>query len=504
MTGKYKKTLILIIISATLTLNCLFSAGWDLWVQTATHLWTVILLFVLLIGETGIPLVVFTPPFLIFVSGMLLSLLFSVTPVVSLIEFYNQVNYMAIFLLSAAYLSKDGFRSAVYKLMLFLGALVPLMDFLFPVVFKSPLFPNPNIKVGFLLLAVPLYLDAVLKTDLEKITLRQVVNLTVLLLIFASFYTSRSRIGFTVLFLEAGFYIALVRNNFRHMLRLSAVLAIAALLYLVYVQPPELADRISWLRSGFAMFFSRPLTGFGPGSTSHVLPVFIGTGHFSLYVHSFFVQFAADNGIIALGGLVWLISYVLWNIITGASYRKKIIFISLISLVVYNFAEYNLAIPFISLTMWCLAGTFSDFEVFPVRGRSKLAIILILTVMGFMSVKMFVQERYFTRGIYYLNKGRYALAESLFRKSLDMYPGYALGNIGLSLKYLYEDDLALSLETAGTVFPVKDGNPAYKMYLESVSLFDRDNREEAEKALFGALRMRIIQFGLDPRDYIRR
>jgi hypothetical protein len=487
----------------------LFAGGWDLWVQTLTHLLTIFLFAICVFTDMRTIPAAAAFQFSILLLGLVIAQVNSTTSVTSLITFYNYINYLLIFVLAASYFSAEKFQDIILKTFVYISITTGILDIVYPIIFKSSLFPNPNIKVGFLLLAIPIYFDIILNNRFGFKNIKKHLLSILFLPVLYSFLSANSDWGNIVLLFSLLLYFTVVKKTKKWPYILMLLIIMLSLFYVFRKPSIDIIDRVLWIKSGIAMFFKKPLTGFGPGSTPHILPIFIKSNRYSLYIHSYFIQFAAENGIISLIGLILIFFKCINLLLNTSNFRSKVVAVSALSLIIYNLFEYNLTIPLISLSLWFLFGSFSNLEVVSINikntltkhiTRSILSILLIMAAIT--SVKPFISTRYFTKGIYSLRIMEFNDAEMFFRKSLKIYPDYHLPQIGLALKSIYTGDMINAKKQLLSCLPVKKGNPLYVIYKEGEDLLMKNKLFEAKIKFLEVIRLRLTQYGLNPNDYM--
>lgn len=116
-------------------------------------------------------------------------------------------------------------------------------------------------------------------------------------------------------------------------------------------------------QAAFRMIANRPLVGFGPGSFGTALPQFQTGAVHSFFVHNTYLQFAAENGLLALAALLVLFGLTLrlsWKNIKTASHQEKYlrvgILVALVAFLAHNIVDYTWYLPAVSLLFWLLAG----------------------------------------------------------------------------------------------------------------------------------------------------
>ncbi len=488
-----KNSFIFFLPIAAILLNLLFQAGWDLWTRTFIQIMFLFSLWFLLSGRIVVTKFIKKPAILVLAVGIVISLCFSDYHILAISVFYDYIVYFLIFIISATFFQNK--RDKVLKFILILGGLAAVLDFIYPLIFQINLFPNPHIKIGFFLLIIPIYLDTLLQK--KSLTIK-ILPLIFFILILISFVQARSLWGTIVLIISILFYLKLTK-------KLPVILFIISFfsILFIFLQPiPEILPRVHWLKAGIEMIIANPLTGFGGGSTPHILPSFVSSEYLSLFIHSFFIEFAAEKGLISLIGLIWLLITLLKNIKNKSS---PIIFISLLSVLIYNVFEYNLSIPLIASTFWLLAGSFTasaNYSFSFKKNSHKLIFSLALFIpISFALIKItdpFISQSFYIKGIHYLKIGEYSSANKYFYKSLNIFDNYWLPRLGLALVNIYNDDLWKASNNIALSYPSISGGKSYITFKKGKSYLQINNRKKAKIKFLQAIRLRIIQHGLDP------
>ena len=104
------------------------------------------------------------------------------------------------------------------------------------------------------------------------------------------------------LIVAAGFYMhqSFGRAEFKKNLPIFALLAIALVLVISQVPLQSFVHRLLWWKSAMLMFLSSPFLGFGHAAFTFVYPAYRGAvpGDMgSIYAHSYYLEFLAENGI---------------------------------------------------------------------------------------------------------------------------------------------------------------------------------------------------------------
>ena len=120
-----------------------------------------------------------------------------------------------------------------------------------------------------------------------------------------------------------------------------AVLAGAAALALWQIEPRSVFDRLLWWRSALKMFADGPLFGFGQGAFAWLYPAYHhpeAAGISSVYVHNYFIEFLAENGVLAFACWFWAV----FSRVKAMSGLKKY---AVIAALVHSVADFGLAVP---------------------------------------------------------------------------------------------------------------------------------------------------------------
>ncbi len=494
-----------------LAINILFKGGWDIWAQTLTHALSLILFMLTIQYCLYFPILPVFLPLTILIAGILISLINTVTPVTSIMEFYNWINYFLIFSISAVFFSTEKHIQLLTKLLIFAGISIAILDMLYPPIIGTTLFPNPNIKTGFFIIIIPFFINEIITTFQKNMKLQGFILSVLFIPIITSFYNAHSNWGNFISFLSIALYLKITKKTLKPIVQIFFFLVITvALTYLILKPSGDIYNRIQWILSGISMIAAKPLTGFGPGSTPHLIPIFSHTGYFTLYIHSFFIQFTAENGILAFFGLAWISIILLRNIALQKSNDSKAAFTALISLIAYNLFEYNLFIPLIAFLFWTIAGSFSSnsFHIFTLKKKIYRETIIILSFFillifaGTHILKPFISTRYFSKGIYSLRIGNFSKSKKLFHKSLEFFPNYHLSQLGLGLLCIIENDLSSAKKHISLSFPLKDNNPVYTIFKEGELLLTNAKYDEAKIKFWKVIELRFIQYGLNPKEHM--
>jgi len=151
----------------------------------------------------------------------------------------------------------------------------------------------------------------------------------------------------------AGLYArkSLERAEFKKTLPLFVLLAIALALVISQVPPQSFVHRLLWWKSAFLMFLSRPFFGFGHAAFTFVYPAYRGSmpgAVSSIYAHSYYLEFLAENGIFCAALWFGLLVYAVKKKTGLAKY-------SLVAALVHSVIDFGLSVPADFWIFCCLA-----------------------------------------------------------------------------------------------------------------------------------------------------
>lgn len=247
-------------------------------------------------------------------------------------------------------------------------------------------FSNANSLAGFLGLIIPLIIGLLFSGVKEVakfwLTLALIVNVT-------AFYLTFSYGGFLALSLGLILMVVLamtmrltsktktqlsfaVKDSRSHYFRLwlTKLTFLVIFIFLAYqfglftyFSSAFAFSRFELWQAALKMIASRPIFGFGPGSFATALPLFQVGSVYSLFAHNSYLQFAAENGFLALVILLFTFYLVLklaWQNLLSTFGSQKYVKIgllgALVSFMAHNFVDYTWYVPATSLLFWLLAG----------------------------------------------------------------------------------------------------------------------------------------------------
>ncbi|NLB35466.1 MAG: hypothetical protein GX817_06615 [Elusimicrobia bacterium] len=336
---------------------------------------------------------------------------------------------------------------------------------------------------GFYLLIIPLAIYELTKHKNQRMKYPLFASL---LLILISFLLTQSIWGTAVLILSL-----ILTLSIHFKLKVPKVAYFIPLLRIVIVllSGYDITERLSWLGAGIKIISKRPLFGFGPGSRAQILPLFTEAKSLSIYIHSYFIQIGAETGLISLLGIIILLWGILKELFSGDE-ERKVAGISLISVLVYNFLEYNLSVPLVYLTFALISGAYLNasfsLSVFKNKILAVLSIVMLTPLLYYFTAH-YLSALVFSAGRHEIlhNKDRIR-AEELYKSSLEIYP-FPPSEYALAALYFNE------------------GNNSQAEIIiqqsQSANLIDKTTKRSGTKEI---LSTGLIQFGIDPLELLNQ
>ncbi len=490
MVKNFKKRSLFYFLIFIISINILFSGGWDIWVQTLTNLAVIFMAAVFFTGEIKINKFIFNIPFLLLFWGAALSVKYSLMPVESSRIFYNIIAYIIIFVVVLTYFNTSTGRNLVLKLLKLSGVGAALLNVVLPYFFNRPIFPNPNMAAGFYLVIIPLFYKNLSAGIIKEYTATQFFNVAVFLLLLYSLINTGSHIGMGIFGLSLGYYL-IVNGKKKVFVTVFPVFLVG--FYLISVEiighPIKIQQRLSWLAAGVNMFKENFFTGTGPGVTSHILPAFVEGQFFSVYLHSSLLKIAAEGGIITFIGFLGAVYMLFKNLLKTGKFHKNPVFLSLSSILVFSLVEYPFSIPLITVTVIILSASFVKAEVITFSQKPAVMVKLVL-ISGLIVSVLYVVEPYLafrevTAGFYEVKSGGFSRARKRFSKVLDRHPDYRWAYLGKAFLHLNEKNSEAAHEYLNKSIP-----PIKKEYGYKLTELDKGVKE------------RLTQYGLDSRQFL--
>ena len=188
---------------------------------------------------------------------------------------------------------------------------------------------NPNALALFTLMLIPM-----------AFLWRDFLLLGALIIVLAC---TRSMAALLAILAVACFYAKdnIRKDGFRTNWPLFAVLACAAAFALWQIEPRSVLDRLLWWGAALKMFTDNPLLGFGQGAFAWLYPAYhhpAADGLSSVYVHNYFIEFLAENGILVF--VCWF-----WAVFSRLKAIKDVRKYAVIAALVHSVADFGLAVP---------------------------------------------------------------------------------------------------------------------------------------------------------------
>ncbi len=141
-------------------------------------------------------------------------------------------------------------------------------------------------------------------------------------------------------------------------------------------------DRLVWWEAARRMIADKPLAGFGPGAFAYVFPAYhepAAGGVSTLYVHNYFLQFAAENGILC--SFLWL-GWIAWSLSRIRGYVRW----ATSAVLIHSIFDFGLSIPANLLVLCYLLGrrdVQAGEETFRIQSRQKRVLAVCITAVFF-------------------------------------------------------------------------------------------------------------------------
>lgn len=222
------------------------------------------------------------------------------------------------------------------------------------------------------------------------------------------------------------------KQDFRKSWPLFAVLAAAGALALWQLEPKSVLDRLVWWRAALKMLADSPLFGFGQGAFAWLYPAYHrpeAAGLSSVYVHNYFLEFLAENGVLAAA--CWF-----WAVFAGLKSAAGLKRYAIVAVLVHSLADFGLAVPANFFVFCYILGTRRQEEPAPAAlpaappaadRKALFAAAALAALVLAQSLGMFARELRL-EGMYGAGRsafaaGDYALASSELDKAAAAAPG---------------------------------------------------------------------------------
>jgi O-antigen ligase len=275
---------------------------------------------------------------------------------------------------------------------------------------------NPNILAGYLL--IPLTLAGAQWKELDR---------TGRLASRASFFVIG--LGLLATHSTAAIVSALIGGSFswvrkkKHLRGIDAAVTLGLLSVALGISLWKLHSKWDWHRwlwwkACLVMMRDRPWWGQGPGTFDIAFPHLGGMDLYSLYAHSTWMQWGAENGLFAMGTLVFIVFSSIYRTHDGVWAG------GLLAVALHNTVDYSLTIPAVAMSFWCLwaLAITPVSEITTTRAPSpawqRLAVSLTCLSLTMIAFSRFSADRSVSRALYALTVGNLAEARQLAEQAM--------------------------------------------------------------------------------------
>ncbi|TET41335.1 MAG: hypothetical protein E3J63_02195, partial [Elusimicrobia bacterium] len=307
-------------------------------------------------------------PLVLFLSMAYISFLFSTNRFNSRNEIFNLLNYFFLFYLVTTIIKKKE-RQNLIRLVLLVGiflSITGIYQFIRGNVAAGTMV-NPNILAGYLTMVIPFTTGLIL--SLSNSINREFIKshlfyLVGWLLMVACLFLTKSPGGIigvilgicVILYFKHGKQIFI---KFRYIFIALAVVIVVLLLFTL--RQLQVYNRLLYWWGALRMIYQRPLIGVGLGGFETAYARYKLTGLNPLYAYNYFLQLAAEMGVVGLGVILWFL-FIVWKQIKFLSKRSKLssfeigVLGSIVAILFNNLIDYNLYIPANAILFWVFLG----------------------------------------------------------------------------------------------------------------------------------------------------
>lgn len=147
--------------------------------------------------------------------------------------------------------------------------------------------------------------------------------------------------------------------KFRYIFVVTAIAVVVLLL--LKLRQLQVFDRLVWWWGTLKMVYQRPLIGIGLGGFETAYARYKLTGLNPSYPHNYFLQLAAEMGVVGLGAFLWFL-FTVWKQVKflfkdfNFFYFEVGVLGSIVAILSNNLIDYNLCIPANAILFWVLLG----------------------------------------------------------------------------------------------------------------------------------------------------
>lgn len=297
-----------------------------------------------------------------------ISFLFSTNRFNSRNEIFNLLNYFFLFYLVITIIKKKE-RQNLIRLVLLVGiflSITGIYQFIRGNVAAGTMV-NPNILAGYLTMVIPFTTGLIL--SLSNSINREFIKshffyLVGWLLMVACLFLTKSPGGIigvilgicVILYFKHGKQIFI---KFRYIFIALAVVIVVLLLFTL--RQLQVYNRLLCWWGALRMIYQRPLIGVGLGGFETAYARYKLTGLNPLYAYNYFLQLAAEMGVVGLGAFLWFL-FMVGRHIKFLSKRSKLssfevgVLGSIVAILFNNLIDYNLCIPANAILFWVFLG----------------------------------------------------------------------------------------------------------------------------------------------------
>ncbi|HUW22539.1 MAG TPA: O-antigen ligase family protein [bacterium] len=307
-------------------------------------------------------------PLVLFLSMAYISFLFSTNRFNSRNEIFNLLNYFFLFYLVTTIIKKKK-RQNLIRLVLLVGiflSITGIYQFIRGNVAAGTMV-NPNILAGYLTMVIPFTTGLIL--SLSNSINREFIKshlfyLVGWLLMVACLFLTKSPGGIigvilgicVILYFKHGKQIFI---KFRYIFIAIAVVIVILLLF--KLRQLQVYNRLLCWWGALRMVYQRPLIGVGLGGFETAYARYKLTGLNPLYAYNYFLQLAAEMGVVGLGVFLWFLFMVGKHIKFLSKGFKFFSFEvgvlgSIVAILFHNLTDYNLCIPANAILFWVFLG----------------------------------------------------------------------------------------------------------------------------------------------------
>lgn len=422
-----KTSYIWLVLIVVLSMTALFSAGFDHdVVYYGVFLMAIFMGIITLVYKEQIELNLITLTFSLFILWSFVSLIWSISPIRTIIEGIQLISFLLIYLLTKK-ISLEGLDKLIKILLLVTGgiALIGILEYLF--VSGSRIhatFTNPN---PFGIFMVMMFLMSLAISLRRKSNGLMILSILFLSAVFLS--GSRASMGAMVVALFIPFF-GIKRPDFKKSFIRFLIIFVSAFVFSqialyasVYIRENVFVDkslldsitrsssfvtsslkgRLEFWRVAFDLFKSKPFLGYGNGTFFSAYYIEYGMNEwYSRFTHNHYLQMAAEIGAVGVGLFLLFLWTSFKSVIHNAKQSEKPIFFwgmvaGLVAFLLHIGVDFSWNFPAVTMLFFFFLGvtTREDAKV-PLKlnkTASLIGLVLIILVTGWQlgSTKLYMK-----------------------------------------------------------------------------------------------------------------